>query len=271
MSCLLVTIAAARLLHKGRARPSYPAEAISGIYKALKTIPPFEVVELGSGTGIFTRAMLQHPDFAQNIKTLQAVEPSSGMREKFSSLTSDSRVSVKEGGFDSTGLPPQSADCVIVAQAWHWCPDYDAGMKEIARILKPNGVAFFIWNLEDRDAAQWVADVREAYEPFELNTPQFRLNLWRATFDTAAYKAHFEPQEELKFNHFIPTTVQGVLDRVHSKSYITQLSGPETERLDAQVHKAVQNDTTKVWLDKEKGIFQYPYDTFLIIMKKKDA
>ena len=71
------------------------------------------------------------------------------MREKFSSLTCDSRVSAKEGTFDSTGLPSQSADCVIVAQAWHWYPDYDAGMKEIARVLKPNGVAFFIWNLEE--------------------------------------------------------------------------------------------------------------------------
>ena len=86
-----------------------------------------------------------------------------------------------------------------------------------------------------------------------------------------AYKAYFEPHEELKFKHFVPTTEQGVLDRVHSKSYITQLSGPERERLDAQVHKAVQNDTTKVWLDKENGIFQYPYDTFLVVMKKKDA
>lgn len=35
-------------------------------------------------------------------------------------------------------------------EAFHWCPDYDGASKEFARILKPDGVVAFIWNLEDR-------------------------------------------------------------------------------------------------------------------------
>lgn len=35
-------------------------------------------------------------------------------------------------------------------QAFHWCPDHEAAAKEFARILKPDGVVAFIWNLEDR-------------------------------------------------------------------------------------------------------------------------
>lgn len=45
-------------------------------------------------------------------------------------------------------LPINSFVC---AQAFHWAhPNYDGAMKEIARVLKPDGTAFFIWNMEDR-------------------------------------------------------------------------------------------------------------------------
>ena len=71
------------------------------------------------------------------------------MREVFSKYTSDPRVEAKAGTFEDTGLDDNSVDLAVVAQAWHWCPDYDAGMKEIARILKRDGIAIFIWNLEE--------------------------------------------------------------------------------------------------------------------------
>jgi SAM-dependent methyltransferase len=104
---------------------------------------------IGSGTGIFTRALLDHESFAQTIEHLIAVEPSDGMRQVFSNQNKDPRVETNAGAFEVTGLDDGIADFVTVAQAWHWCPDFEAGVKEIARILKPEGVAFFIWNLEE--------------------------------------------------------------------------------------------------------------------------
>lgn len=104
---------------------------------------------LGSGTGIFTRALLAHESFANSVRHLTAIEPSDGMREVFSKQYSDARVETKAGTFDNTGLASETADFIAVAQAWHWCPNYDAGIKEIARVLKPSGVAIFIWNLEE--------------------------------------------------------------------------------------------------------------------------
>ena len=71
------------------------------------------------------------------------------MRDTFKTRVSDPRVIVQGGTFQDTGLAEASVDMVIVAQAWHWCdPNYDEGAKEIARILKPAGIAFFIWNME---------------------------------------------------------------------------------------------------------------------------
>jgi len=191
------------------------------------------------------------------------------MREVFSKETKDPRVEVRAGTFDNTGLGDASADFVAVAQAWHWCPDYDAGMKEIARILKPDGVAFFIWNLEDRDAAKWVRAVRDFYEKFEQNTPQYRLDLWRATFTSESYLKNFETQEELSWDRIIPTTTEGVVDRVLSKSYVTLLSDSEKEALRRDVRNYLAEDKTKVWIDEATGIFGYPYKTNLVVMRKK--
>lgn len=35
-------------------------------------------------------------------------------------------------------------------KAFHWCPDFEAAVQEFARVLRPDGVVVFIWNLEDR-------------------------------------------------------------------------------------------------------------------------
>jgi len=255
--------------HYDRARPSYPPNALSALYSAIRTKAPFNIVELGSGTGIFTRALLAHEAFSSSVERITAIEPSDGMREVFNKQTQDPRASTKSGTFEDTGIIDASADLVVVAQAWHWCPNYDAAMKEIARILKPEGVAFFIWNLEDRDAAEWVRRVRDVYEKYEQNTPQFRLGLWRATFDTDGYKQNFEPQVEQSWDRAIPTTTQGVVDRVLSKSYITQLSDNEKKELRKSIQNYVAEDGSKVWIDEAQGTFEYPYKTFLVVMNKK--
>ena len=80
---------------------------------------------LGAGTGLFTRSLLSHPTFGVAVRELQAVEPSQGMREVFQERTRDDRVSVREGSFEHTGSPDGWADLVVVAQAWHWCPDFE--------------------------------------------------------------------------------------------------------------------------------------------------
>lgn len=81
---------------------------------------------------------------------MHAVEPSDGFRDVLIQTVNDPRVIARAGTFQDTGSADAWADAVIVAQAWHWCPDHDAALTEISRALKPGGVAFFIWNLEDR-------------------------------------------------------------------------------------------------------------------------
>ena len=72
------------------------------------------------------------------------------MREVFTKTIQDERVTAEEGTFNATNVEDGWADLVVIAQAYHWCPDYSKAAEEFSRILKPNGIVALIWNLEDR-------------------------------------------------------------------------------------------------------------------------
>ncbi|KAJ7774559.1 S-adenosyl-L-methionine-dependent methyltransferase [Mycena maculata] len=253
-----------------RVRPSYHSSALSHIRNAVKVTPPINVVEIGAGSGIFTRAFLAHPEWAPAIKELRAFEPSEGMRDVFSKAVSDERVSIAEGTFQQTTTEDGWADLVVVAQAFHWCPDYARASEEFGRLLKPGGVLALIWNLEDRDAAKWVANVRDRIEVYENGTPQYRLGLWRQAFDTPTYQKAFEsPQEYSTGLYALSATVDTVVDRACSKSYIAILPEDEKSKVRKDLAVMLENDLEKVWINESEGFFEYPYKTTVVIARKK--
>lgn len=79
------------------------------------------------------------------MKTLAAVEPSSGMRTAFEKglakvpqqdLAGKNVITV-DGGFDDfshSGVAKGEADAVVIAQAFHWCPDYQKAL--VSREMK---------------------------------------------------------------------------------------------------------------------------------------
>src|SRR6478609_2911574 len=91
-----------------RARPTYPSLALDHLHSSLRTLKnnpskPLNILELGSGTGLFTRLLVSPPPLSAtapsspegikptqatpypqwNISTLFSVEPSEGMREQW--------------------------------------------------------------------------------------------------------------------------------------------------------------------------------------------
>ncbi|PPQ83350.1 hypothetical protein CVT25_003989 [Psilocybe cyanescens] len=254
-----------------RIRPSYQPPALDFIRESLKGSGPFNIVEIGSGTGIFTRAIFADPKWNPLIKELKAREPSAGMREVFSRTIKDDRVSVSEGYFHDTGVDDGWADLVVIAQAFHWCPDYDAASAEFARILKPNGTLAFIWNLEDRDGARWVGKIRDLYEIHEQGTPQFRHEKWRATFDTPSYQKAFELPKEKQWTYTLQGTKESVVDRTSSKSYIAILPEEKKRELQEEIRKIIDLDSEKTWIDESKGVFEYPYKSWVVLAQKKEV
>ncbi|KAJ8462808.1 hypothetical protein ONZ45_g17803 [Pleurotus djamor] len=247
-----------------KARPSYQPYVLTALRQAVKGHQPLNIVEIGAGTGIFTRAMLAHEDWASSIGVIKAIEPSEGMREQFTKTVVDPRVTVAEGSFDTTHVDDGFADLIVIAQAFHWCPDFDRAAAEFARILKPDGVLAMVWNLEDRDAAKWVAQLRDRIEPHEQGSPQFRLGLWRQVFDTPSYMKFFEPHQEKTWDYTIPTDHSGVVNRAYSKSYIAVLSDDDKASVKQDIEAIVTKGEELKWIDQEVGTFEYPYKVLLV-------
>ncbi|OAX44702.1 S-adenosyl-L-methionine-dependent methyltransferase, partial [Rhizopogon vinicolor AM-OR11-026] len=251
-----------------RVRPSYPTESLSYIRQIPKSTAPLNIVEIGAGTGIFTRALLAHPEWATSIGTLRAIEPSDGMCGVWTKTVKDSRATIVQGTFDNTGVEDGWADLVIIAQAFHWCPDYGKASSEFARILKKDGAVAFIWNLEDRDGGGWPAQIRDCIEVYEDGTPQFRLDLWRQTFSTPEYTSSFHPQEEKVWAYHIITSDQIVTERAQSKSYMTVLPPDDKAKVAEDIKVILQRGDGRIWINKEEGTYQYPYKTYLVVSRK---
>jgi len=147
--------------HYAAVRPSYPAAAVdwalegvsAGVDQGGVAGPRLDVVEVGAGTGLCTRALAAHPAVA----SVRAVEPAEHMRALLVRdvvAGSDGLVRALSGTAEATGLPSSSADVVVAAQVWHWV-DVAAASREAARVLRPGGHLMAVWNQLDTQVP-WV-------------------------------------------------------------------------------------------------------------------
>lgn len=123
-----------------RSRPDYPASAVRFLGRALGAGPGTTVVELGSGTGKFTRAIAAWG--AARI----AIEPTPGMRAVFRRTVPE--VALLDGTAEEIPLPDGCADAVVSAQAFHWFRPRPT-LRELRRVLRPRGGVGLVWNTRD--------------------------------------------------------------------------------------------------------------------------
>jgi ubiquinone/menaquinone biosynthesis C-methylase UbiE len=123
-----------------RYRPGYPAEVLELLRAECGLRPNHVVADIASGTGIFTRLLLE------NGNSVFAVEPNGEMREmgRHQLGAFDRLVSVA-GTAEETRLRSASVDFVTSAQAAHWF-DLPLARAEFVRILRPEGWCVLIWN-----------------------------------------------------------------------------------------------------------------------------
>jgi len=121
-------------------RPSYPKEAIDHLYDVVGLDANSNIADIGSGTGIISKLLLERGSY------VIAVEPNQAMREAAEqTLKSSPQFQSIAGSAESTGLPDQSIDFIVCAQAFHWF-DRSAAQIEFRRILRPGGRVILIWN-----------------------------------------------------------------------------------------------------------------------------
>ncbi|SDI95201.1 Methyltransferase domain-containing protein [Frankineae bacterium MT45] len=210
-----------------RARPGFPDAALDWILPG----DAREVLDLGAGTGKLTRSLV-----ARGL-TVTAIDPSPNMlarlREHFPTI--DSRL----GSAEAIDLPDASVDAVVVGSAFHWF-DRPAADAEMARVLRPGGVAGLLWNRRDPasstfnafDAASVAASrsmgrTAKQLRP-EQNTP---IELDRHFFATT---------ERRDFDHSQALSVDGVLELISSRSYVIAMDADERSQLLATIRARLE-------------------------------
>ena len=197
-----------------RARPGYP----SGLVSWMGVGPGRVVADIGSGTGIFTRQLLD-----AGAKVI-GVEPNGAMRtaaeKQFSGNPDFTSV---DGTAESMELPDGAVDRVVAAQAFHWFRPEET-RREWARILKSDGEACIAWN--DRKVSG-PAFFRE-YEALLVKHGIDYLEVQAAQTDDAAISAFYRgPFEKEIFEHRHVLDWDLLRDRTLSCSYIPDEETPE--------------------------------------------
>src|SRR5258706_250994 len=123
-----------------RYRPGYPAEVLDLLRERCGLTPQAGIADIGFGTGIFTRMLLE------NGNTVFGIEPNQEMREAGARLLSGfPGFRGSAGTAEKTTLENQSAEFITAAQAAHWF-DREPARREFLRILKPGGGLGLLWN-----------------------------------------------------------------------------------------------------------------------------
>jgi SAM-dependent methyltransferase len=201
-----------------RGRPPYPSAVIDRIADICSLRPGRVVVDLAAGTGRLTRLLL-----SSGARVIP-VEPVAAMRAALPDAV--------EGTAESMPLPDASADAVTVGQAFHWF-DGPAALREIARVLRPDGVLVLVWNAQN-GLAPWIDRVLAVTHAANVGAaPQYATSAWRAAFDGSGESGGSGEFGPLVDEHVVTdweVDAATVLDRFASVSYVAAL--PDAARAD---------------------------------------
>ena len=206
-------------------RPDYPEASITTIVERFGLDGSSRVLDLGAGTGIFSRQLRSH------VGAIVAVEPSSSMRETM--LATTPGVTVLDGRDDAIPLGDASVDVVVVAQAFHWF-DAPRAMAEIHRVLVPGGGLALIWNERD-ESIDWMLALTHAMR-WDVHRP------YSYNFDVARVVATgpFRDVERHQFAHRQLLTRDQVYRRVLTTSYISIMDDAEQRALLEDVRRVIE-------------------------------
>lgn len=135
-----------------RYRPGYPSGVVPLLRSECSLSPESVVADIASGTGIFTRMLLE-----SEVRVF-GIEPNAEMRkagEEF--LKNYPRFTSIAGTAEATTLPDQSVDIITAAQAAHWF-DPEKARLEFVRILRPGGWLVLLWNERRTDSTAFLRD-----------------------------------------------------------------------------------------------------------------
>jgi len=223
-----------------RYRPGYPDALLDRLVGEAGLDGESAVADVGSGTGIFTRALLSR------VGKVYAIEPNDEMRvaaERALGATAGF-VSVA-GSAEATGLPDLSVRLVTAAQAFHWF-DADAARLEFQRILEPGGRVALVWNTRAVDATPFMRDYEALLREHSLDYA--RVDHRNATRRLGEFLVD---EQQWSFDHAHDLDWEASLGRMLSASYVPASGHPEHQRVVdalARVFETHARDGRAAWV-----------------------
>jgi len=193
-------------------RPGYPSAVLDFIKDDLELAEGACVADIGSGTGIFTRLLLQ-----EGYK-VYAVEPNEPMKEAAEKTLNVYRNFTSIAGTaEHTNLLAESVDLITSATAFHWF-DVEKSRDEFKRILKPDGSVVLLWNVRKPDAD----DFAIAYDQLLINYAGDYKDVKEKTLNAERLAAFFKEgkYETISYPNEQVFDEDGLIGRSFSSSYV---------------------------------------------------
>jgi len=209
-----------------RGRPDFPRAALAWLREDLGLKSDKTVIDLGAGTGRFTRLLVETG------AAVIAIEPVAAMRDRL--VRELPEVTAMSGHAQNIPLPDSSADVLTCAQSFHWFATAES-LAEIHRVLKPGGALGLIWNVRDQ-SMDWVRKLTTIIDPYEGEAPRYDNGEWRAVFPAPGFS---ELREKSLPHAHIGSPAQVIVDRVASVSFIAALDESTRARVLAEVRAMI--------------------------------
>lgn len=214
-----------------KGRPGYPQDAIETLVRECHIDERATVLDVGAGTGKFTRHLFAHTP------AVIAVEPVEAMRAAYARNFPGERI-LEGTAEDVPGVLEQSVDVVTIAQAFHWF-DQRAALDEISRLLRPDGWLALVWNTRDV-RVPWLAEINELMNRLAGDAPRFRSTdrSWRTPIEE---HPAFGDLHDAAFDNPVPgVDLDTMRARVASTSYVSALPAGERNEVLAAVERIVR-------------------------------
>jgi SAM-dependent methyltransferase len=170
-------------------RPSPPDVLLDVLCRWAQVERPRLVVDLGSGTGLSTRAWAERAD------EVIGVEASEEMRARSEASTSAPNVRFVHAFAQQTGLPDGAVDIVTCSQSLHWM-EPEPTFAEAARILRPGGV-FAAYDYDWPPVVHW--EVEQAFEELLRRVGERRRDRGHRTFPKQGHLQRMEASGRFRY------------------------------------------------------------------------
>lgn len=177
-------------------RPAAPEALLDVVCLEAQVERPRFVVDLGSGTGLSTRAWADRAD------EVVGVEANPEMREQAAAATSAPNVRYVQAYAHDTGLPAAVADVVTCSQSFHWM-EPEPTLAEVARILRPGGV-FAAYDYDWPPVVHW--EVEAAFDELIRRVGRMRAERGEPRYEKSGHldriraSGHFRFTREVVFH-----------------------------------------------------------------------